>query len=454
METYAQPSAWKPAPRKRVALVWRVLLGLALFALTLLSATLAIKAGRLWVDQVKTLKFCVARGGADERFAERLQPVLAAHTQRVRVVVTPAPDAPAAFERHECDLLAARSDAKLPASARALAILEKDIVILIARRGKAPETGAALRNRKLILARPKAADEALLRAILAAYGLPQADRRVTVPPDGEGVEKAFRAGAANVIFAVVPQSKLLQGDLLRGVTRENNVIFADAPEAPVLVRKIRGLAEETVEKGLFSGAPLLPGADLSTLSLETRLVTRGSLRDAIAAELTRLILENKGDLALPGEFADAISPPDTDKNAPLLAHPGAAQYVDDEEKSFIDLYGDYFYLGAPVAGMVGSFMVWLFGRWTRVSSRSAGDLTQHVLEIAAQGRNAETLAALEAADASLDQILHEVLMALRNKTLSPEGLDVFRLAYEQTRDWIRARRHTLTRLAETPQEPG
>jgi hypothetical protein len=25
----------------------------------------------------------------------------------------------------------------------------------------------------------------------------------------------------------------------------------------------------------------------------------------------------------------------------------------------------------------------------------------------------------------------------------PDGLDVFRLAYEQTREWIRARRHVL-----------
>jgi hypothetical protein len=177
------------------------------------------------------------------------------------------------------------------------------------------------------------------------------------------------------------------------------------------------------------------------LSLEVRLVTRGNLRDAIAAELTRLILENKGDLALNGEFADVIAPPDTDKTAPMLAHPGAAQYVGDDEKSFVDLYGDYLYLGAPVAGAVGSFMIWLFGRWTRGSAASAGDFTQNVLEIAARGRSATTVAELDAADESLDLILHEVLGALRDKTLSSEGLDVFRLAFEQTREWIRARRH-------------
>jgi len=433
----------KPVPPARVGILRRVLLGLGFVALTLMSGVLGIQVGRQWFSQVKTLKFCAVRGGVEQRFAEALERVAADRSRRIRIGVTPVQDVTHAFEHHECDLAVARADAKFPATARALAILEKEIVVLIAHRGKEADNAAALRNRKLILASPGPANEALLRAILAAYALPQNDRRLLIPTDAAGVEAAFRSGAANLVFAVVPQSKLLQGNLLRGLTQENNVSFADIPDTAVLAKKIRGLAEETVEKGLFSAAPLLPSEDLSTLSLEVRLVTRGSMRDATAAELTRLVLENKADLGLNGEFADAIAPPDTDKSAPMLAHPGAAQYVDDEEKSFVDLYGDYFYLGAPVATAVGSFMIWLFGRWNRVSGRSAGDLTQEVLEVAARARAATTADELEAADERLDEILHEVLSELRDKTLSPDGLDVYRLAYEQTREWIRARRHVL-----------
>lgn len=433
------------APVRRVSVFRRVLLWIAFIALSLLAAFMAIKAERMWMDQAKILKFCVSRSGVDQRFAERLQQLVASRTSRIRIAITPVQDLVSAFEHHECDLLVARSDAKLPAAARALAILEKEIVVLVAHRGKEADTAAALRNRKLILASPGAANEALLRGILAAYVLPQADRRLVIPPDAAGVQAAFRAGAANLVFAVVPQSKLLQGNLLRGLTQENRVSFADIPDAAALAKKVKGLAEETVEKGLFSASPLLPADDLSTLSLEVRLVTRGNLRDAIGAELTRLILENKGDLAINGEFADAIAPPDTDKSAPMLAHRGATQYVDDDEKTFIDLYGDYLYLGAPVAGAVGSFMIWFFGRWTRGSTPSAGDFTQEVLEIAVRARHAPRVENLDAADESLDRILHELLEALRAKTLSAEGLDVFRLAFEQTREWIRERRHFLSR---------
>jgi hypothetical protein len=435
-----------------MSLARKILLGACLLALTLLSAQLAIKAGRAWLDRARELSFCVQGGGVGQRFAERLAKVAAVQTQRIQIAVKPAPEPLAAFERRDCDLVIARADARLPGSARSLALLEKDIVLLVAHRGHEPDTSAGLRGRKLILASPGADNEALLRAILADYALPQAERRIVVPPDAPGVAAAFRASPVNLIFAVVPQSKLLQGNLLHGLTQENAVAFADIPEAAALAKKIRGLADETVEQGLYSAAPLLPSDDLTTLSLDVRLVARNALRDAAAAELTRIVLENRADLAINGEFGDAIEPPDADKDADLLAHPGAAQYVNDDEKSFFDLYGDYIYMGAPVAGAVGSLMVWLFGRWTRVSERQAGDLTEEVLHVAASARGAATEAELDAADEALDRILHEALCNLREKKLSPEGLDVFRLAYEQTREWIRVRRRFVRRVAGKPVE--
>jgi TRAP-type uncharacterized transport system substrate-binding protein len=436
------------APRARMSLLRRILLAIVLLGLTLLSADLAIRAGRFYLDRAKKLTFCVSRDGVDQRFAARLAKVAAAQTQitqSMQISLKPTPSPIPAFDHRDCDLVVARADDKLPGSARSLAVLEKDIVLLIAHRGHEPETSAALRRRKLILASPGADNEALLRAILATYGMNKAERRLEVAKDAASAAALFKAHSANLIFTVVPRSKLLQGALLQGLTRETPVAFADLPEAAALAKKIRGAAEETVEKGLFSAAPLLPADDLSTLSLEVRLVARSALRNAAAAELTRLALENRGDLALNGEFADAIEPPDTDKDAPMLAHTGSAQYVNDDEKSFLDIYGDYIYLGAPVAGGVGSFLLWLFGRWAGGASRQAGDLTDEVLEVAAMARSAASEAELEAADERLDHILHEALCGLREKKIGADGLDVFRLAYEQTREWIRVRRHSIAR---------
>ena len=63
------------------------------------------------------------------------------------------------------------------------------------------------------------------------------------------------------------------------------------------------------------------------------------------SDLARLIYENKAELALDDGFASKIEPADTDKDAFIVAHPGAAEYINDDTKSFMDRYSDMMYLG-------------------------------------------------------------------------------------------------------------
>ncbi len=435
--------ARQPPPR-RLAWPWRAALIALALAATLASAALAMRAGRALINAEEHLSFCVPRAGVEADFAGRLARVAAAHAALLRVVLHPVEDPIAGFGRRECDLAVIRSDVKPPSWARSLAILETDLVLLVAHKGSEPDKPADLRKGAIVLAMPGPRDEALLRAILAAYGFSANDRHIVLPGDAAGVAKQFAASKANVIFAVAPRSRMVQGDLLHFLGPLNGIAFADLPEAAALAKRLRGLAEETAEKGLFSSAPPLPADDLSTVSLDVRLAARSSLRESAAAQLTRLIFENKEDLAIPGQFAEAIAPPDTDKDAQMLAHPGAAQYVNDDEKSFFDRYGDYFYLGAPAASVVGSVFLWMLSRLIRSAPpRPAGELAEDILLVAEEARAAADLPQLEAADERLDQILRDALRDLRDGRLSSEGLEVFRLAYEQTREWIRNRRHAL-----------
>src|SRR3972149_885686 len=55
---------------------------------------------------------------------------------------------------------------------------------------------------------------------------------------------------------------------------------------------------------------------------------------------------------LPG--AVAIESPSTDKDAPVLVHPGAAAYLGDNQKSFFDRYGDQIFYGLLIFPVIGS----------------------------------------------------------------------------------------------------
>ena len=54
-----------------------------------------------------------------------------------------------------------------------------------------------------------------------------------------------------------------------------------------------------------------------------------------------------------------IEKPDTDKDAALPAHPGAAAYIDGTERTFLEKYSDYIWGGILVLSGLGSAGAWL-----------------------------------------------------------------------------------------------
>ena len=53
-------------------------------------------------------------------------------------------------------------------------------------------------------------------------------------------------------------------------------------------------------------------------------------------------------------FASKIEPADTDKDAFIVAHPGAAEYINDATKSFLERYSDLMYVAVAALGVIGS----------------------------------------------------------------------------------------------------
>ena len=84
-----------------------------------------------------------------------------------------------------------------------------------------------------------------------------------------------------------------------------------------------------------------------------------------AGDLARIIYENKAELALDSGFASKIEPADTDKDAFIVAHPGAAEYINDETKSFMDRYSDVLYLGVAALSVIGSIFAAIYTKVTR-----------------------------------------------------------------------------------------
>jgi TRAP-type uncharacterized transport system substrate-binding protein len=437
-----QPSS----PKERTAALSNRRQLLLFTALTLLLTLATVWAGRSWLRNSETLVFATGEAnGVEARFASKLAATLKNNSPTLRLKIVSNSDnakAVAQFERRQADLVVLRTDAKLPPRARAIAILEHDVLLLISPKGKKIKSLATLKKSRVAVLGGNE-NEAFVRRTLEA-GDDAAARIQTVPSDST-LDKLFASGYAAVVV-VAHASKLTKDKSYEKYARQaGGFTLNPIDEAKALARRIPGISSERLETGMLSSAPAIPDDDLDTIGLQWLLVAQSRISNGSAGELARIIYENKAELALDDGFASRIEPAETDKDALIIAHPGAAEYINDDTKSFMDRYSDLMYLGAGALSVIASIFAGIYTRITRLRPEKASQLATAILDVGERIEHAHTMDQLEALQDELETVLRGVVAGLRDGTISSEGLDTFRLGYEFVRDEIGMRGDYLKR---------
>jgi TRAP-type uncharacterized transport system substrate-binding protein len=419
-------------------------------ALTLILTLVTVWGGRIWLRHSETLVFATGEaGGVEARFAAKLATVLKNNSSKLRLkIVANADDAKAVaqFDRRQADLVVLRTDAKLPARARAIAILEHDVLLLISPKGKKIKSLATLKKTKVAVVGGGVENEAFIRKTLEPVDDAAGLRIQTVPPDST-LDKLFASGYGAVVV-VAHASKMMKDKSYQKYARQAGGFTLNAiDDAKAIARRIPGISSETLETGMLSSAPAIPDDDLDTIGLQWLLVAQAKVSTSAAGELARIIYENKSGLALDDGFAARIEPAETDKDALIIAHPGAAEYINDETKSFVDRYSDVMYLAVAALSVIGSIFVAIYTKLTRIAPEKASELATRILSIGERIEHAHTLDELEVLEDELETILRGAVIGLRDGTISSDGLETFKLGYEFVRDEIGMRREHLKRHA-------
>jgi len=423
---------------------------LVFVALTLILTVATVWGGRAWFKHSETLVFATGEaGGVEAGFANKLAAVLKANNSRLRLKIVANADnakALAQFDRRQADLAILRTDAKVPPRARAIAVLDHDVLLLLSPGSKKIASLAALKKRKIAVLGGGDKDLALVRSILDIQENTEGAARIVQAPANSTLDKLLGSGGFGAVIAITHASKIVKDKSYEQYAKRGaGFVLNPIDEAKALARKNPGLSEETLETGMLSSAPAIPDDDLTTIGLEWLLVAQSKLPVGTAEELARTIYENKAELALPDGFASKIEPADTDKDAFVVAHGGAAGYINDDTKSFMDRYSDVMYLGVAALSIIGSIFAGIYTKLTRVAPERASQLATAILDIGERIEHAGSLDALEALQEELEAVLRGVVIGLRDGTITSDGLDTFRLGYEFVRDEIAMRRDSLKR---------
>jgi hypothetical protein len=173
----------------------------------------------------------------------------------------------------------------------------------------------------------------------------------------------------------------------------------------------------------------------------------------VASGLTKLLFSVRQSLASEYPAIAQMSKPDTDKDASVLAHPGAAAFIDDEEKTFFDKYSDFIYLGIMVFSGFGSGAAWL-ASYSRADDRirklKGLDM---LLDVAAAARVAETHEQLDKLRRNIDELVRRTMHQVERNDLDGSAMVAFSIALNQAQGAISEQRALLTMRGVVPKPP-
>ncbi|MDE5446211.1 ABC transporter substrate-binding protein [Bradyrhizobium sp. CSA207] len=368
---------------------------------------------------------------ANESRTGRLSPITAAG----------AAEALALLGAGKADLAVGRGDLEMPADAQTVVILRKNFVVLwspsgLAGKGSKKKSGpkikevADLAGRRVGVIGGTPANAALLRLILSASGV-EADK-VTVTQFGTGqIEELARDRTLDAFMAVGPLDSKITADAVAATARargEPKFLAIDASEAIAL--KHPRYESEEIPPSIFNASPAWPDDKVETISVSHLILARNALSETTVAAFYRQQFALRQAIARQVPGAAQITKPDTEKEAELPVHRGAAAVIDGTERTFLDRYGDYFWFALLLLSGIGSAGAWLRQYLNRDERDENTSHRNRILALVSKVRTAEFDHELLAMQQEVDAIIEETLDCYDDGAIEEEELAAFGLVLE------------------------
>jgi TRAP-type uncharacterized transport system substrate-binding protein len=403
---------------------------------------------------------------------------------QIKIVDGGPPDAAAAIDNGQADLAVVRRDSGMPKNGQAIAILRKNVVVFIVpsavetpKRGKGKAAKAKpaekiekieqMVGRRLGVVGRTPRNIELLKVILRQYRI-NADQLVMLSSDDlakpnvagkisivqfdpNNVSSAIRDSNVDVIMSVGPVGSPITADAIAAATRGKEApTFLAINAAEAIAEREPVYESGEIKAGAFGGSPQRPEESVDTIEVHHFIVARKSLSEQVAADFTKHLFAIRQTLATEMPAAAKIEKPDTDKDAAVPVHPGAAAYLDGELKTFFDRYSDLLYWGLMAMSVLGSGFAGLLS-YSKADDRVRKLHTlERLLEIAKAARNADSIKALDDLQAEIDSIQGDMIREVEAGTLDETAMMAYAMSVERAQLAISGRRPAVQDLPPRP----
>ena len=283
----------------------------------------------------------------------------------------------------------------------------------------------------------------LLNVILKQYDIP-ADKVQVVMIDPNDVAAAIRDDKVDAILVAGPLTgKTITDVATAASTAKEGPTFLSIGESEAIERRFPNFEATEIVANAFGSSPPKPPESIETIGFMQYIVAQQALSEDEIAEFSRLLYSARQTLAAELSVPLKIEAPSTDKDATVPVHPGAAAFIDGNQKTFFDRYNDLLYWGMILLSFCGSATAGIAGYLRAGKRAQRSNLLERLVELMQAARLAQTSAELDALQAEADEIVAATIREVENHAVEERALTAFTLALDQARLAIADRRNQL-----------
>jgi TRAP transporter TAXI family solute receptor len=381
---------------------------------------------------------------------------------RLRPVQTEgATESADALASGKVDLAIVRGDLDVPKNAQAVATLRKNVAVLwVPPRAKGKKAGpkitkiAQLSGRKVGVVGRTPANVNLLKVILQQYGVDPSKVETVQFPVSEAVD-AIRNQKADAYLAAGPVNSKITAEAIAASAKDGGTpTFLAIDSAEAIAQNHPSYEAAEIPAGAFGGSPDRPEDEVKTISFNHHIVARKGLSDTTVAAFAHQLFAARQQLLTEFPLAAKIETPDTDKDAAIPVHPGAAAFVDGEEKTFLDRYSDYIWWTLMALSAMGSVGAWFAGYLKKDERNNNSTLRERLLDMIATARRSDSVEELDQLQSEADNILRDTLHCFEHGSIEEGALTAFNIALEQFHNAVADRKALLANLPQNLQRAG
>lgn len=349
-----------------------------------------------------------------------------------------------AFTSGRIDLASFSTADRIPDSAETVAILQRVRVYLIGLESADQQRKPTGQGIALVAEDPVAErlGNLVLTTIYAAHD------EASKPMQAIDAAKSLQTGQVKVVAIAASDATRLMRTFMSAlpVALRETVTVRPAPKPDQLQRQNPAVEPVSLKVGALWSDPVLPDEEIDTPSVTTRLMARRAVSREVVAHVMRALFALQRRMSAGTLAATQIEPPPVDRTAIFPTHAGALAYIEGDESTFLDRFGDWIYLGLFAASGVGSIYAGFIG-W-RNSARRRADVKrlsglQHLI---AESSSATTQQDIDALHVRYRALMDDVLSAAVRLEIDQTDLLAFMVANQIYADAMQDRAALFARL--------